>query len=421
MVVFNRLGVVALATLAACAAWAADEMSLAECREKAAAGDAEAQYQLGQRYDKGKGVAKNGVRAVVQYKKAAEQKHAKACMRLAELYSRGEYLRKDAALAAKYRAWAAGESGEAAIAQMAGDVQGGQNVDEIEIALDYILGRNGKQKDPKAGIRILYDAAKSNPTAKVVFVRRWEKGDLDSALEVLTEKEWALIESWFSEAFAAGWKKSGLILGNREYSNRRYSDAANYYLAAGRAGLPKAWYYLGCLYWTGSNTNRWDTPTYMRSDKKACAAFKQAVILDPHLDRAKWSLGLLYLFSKDKKCADFNQAFAIFSDIYAQERTKGKVSEWTLFDYGLSGLLSVGDSISRVRTEYERVENIAPHRGRIDYEFIMRKRRKKLAALKDEYDSLVNKRKHCLDCIKRSAEMGCESARDFMESYSSGR
>ena len=110
MVAFNKLKVATAVILATLATWAVTEMPLEECREKAAAGDAEAQYQLGQRYEEGHDVSKNGVRAIVQYKKAAEQKHRKACARLAELYSCGEYVRKDAALAAKYRVMAGDEA-----------------------------------------------------------------------------------------------------------------------------------------------------------------------------------------------------------------------------------------------------------------------------------------------------------------------
>ena len=111
MGVFNRLMVACALTCTACTMMAAD-MSLEECREKAAAGDAEAQWQLGQRYEEGRGVGKSALRAVIQYKKAAEQNHQEACARLSELYSRGEFVKKDLVLAAKYLAIASGESAE---------------------------------------------------------------------------------------------------------------------------------------------------------------------------------------------------------------------------------------------------------------------------------------------------------------------
>ena len=46
------------------------------------------------------------------------------------------------------------------------------------------------------------------------------------------------------------------------------------------------------------------------------AAFEQALKPDSNYDHAGWSLGLLYLYSKDKTCADSKKAFDIFSRFY---------------------------------------------------------------------------------------------------------
>lgn len=408
MAVFSRLTVAALVMFATSAMWAAEGMSLAECREKAASGDAEAQYQLGQRYEEGDGIAKNGIRAVIQYKKAAEQKHRKACARLSDLYSRGEYVRKDTVMAAKYKAMAGGEDEKIAVARAEESVRT-ERMDEIEDALDWILGRNGKSKDPKIGIRILYEAAKKKPIAKMVFVKRWEQGDLDRALSVLTDTEWALIVPWFREAFASGRKKAGLIVGNNERYDKNYLAAANYYLEAGKAGLPKAWYFYGLLYWTGSSKEEWGDSGFLKSDRKARAAFEQALKLDSGYDAVRWDLGLLYLYSKEKSCTDSKKAFDIFSYFY----NKDKTDKLTLWLYGLSGWFSAINNIDKDKELYKKIlSNPRKKNYRGLYDNVAIKHEARLGLL-------LKQRNDCLNCIKQAADLGYEPAREFMKEYNS--
>ena len=420
MAVFNKLNVAKFMFLATLTTWAVTEMPLEECREKAAAGDAEAQYQLGQRYEEGRGISKNGIRAVIQYKKAAEQKHPKACARLSALYARGEFVKRDAVLAEKYRAWANGDDVAIVVekASTGGRKKSGTS-DEIEESLDWILGRNGKRKDPKIGIRMLCDAAKERPIAKEVFIRRWMKGDLDDALEVLTDDEWTLIESWFEEAFSLGdsWKKCGLILGNKACRNKQYTTAISYYQAAGRAGVSKAWYYLGCLYWTDSDKEKWGTPNYVKSDRKAIDAFVQALKIAPRYVDAKWKLGLIYLFSDDKQCRNYKKAHDIFGELY---RNGGTNNKWILYDYGLSGLLITEEMISNVLKEYGRIKD--PHyyaRGRIDYDVVVKRTQRTKSELEAKHKSLRKEEKRYLQYIKQAADMGCEAAQKFVEKIQS--
>ena len=399
---FNERKVLGIFLLAACAACASEKMPLAECREKAAAGDAEAQYQLGRRYEEGDGVGKNGIRAVIQYKKAGEQKHRKACAKLSELYSRGEFVKKDAVLAAKYGAMAGGDD-EAIAAANAEEKRKAEKTDEIEDALDWVLGRNGKNKDPKIGVRMLYEAAKKQPIAKRVFVKRWQQGDLDDALSVLTEEEWELVVPWFREAFSDGEKKAGLIVGNSERYRKNYLAAADYYTAAGKAGLPKAWYFCGMIYWKGSDEKEWGAPKYMKSDCKARAAFEHALKLNPDYDDARWKLGLLYLCSNDKTCVNSKKAFDIFSRFYAKDKTD-KYNVWL---YGFSGYAVAYDQIEINLELYKRALNTRP--GAIDYTH----RRKRMR----EYDELVRQMRHYVQFIRQAAQMGCEPAQKFMDNY----
>ena len=401
MDVFNRGKYFVFAVFAASVLCAA-ELSLDECKTQAAAGNAEAQWQLGQRYENGQGVRKNAIRAIAQYKKAAEQKHRKACARLAELYGSGELVKKDPMLAAKYRAWAAGEDGKVAM-EKAEATEKLANEDEIENALDYILGRNGKPKDPKAGIRILYQSAKDKPVAQRVFVQRWEKGDLDEALAMLSADEWQMVIPWFENAFAAGRHMAGLVLGNDAYMKKRYSLATQYWQESGRAGLSKGWYHLGRFYWTWSKEEDWGAPQHMQSDRKAKDAFERAFKLDPQYGVAKRSYATLCLFSKDKSCVDSAKAFAIFEEFYKRDKN----DKWNVYLYGYSGWAAAWDAIDKNLTLYKKAFQARP--GEMNYNVSLRRRR--------EFERLTQQKKYYVKFIEQAAKMGCEPAQKFMKEY----
>ena len=287
----------------------ASELGLEECQSKAAEGNAEAQWQLGLRYENGDGIKKNPMRALAQYKKAAEQKHRKACAKLADLYENGKFVKKDPVLAAKYKAWAEGDNGELAAAQARTTVAKLKE-DEIETSLDYILGRNGKPKDPKTGIRILYQSAKDKPIAQRVFVERWSKGDLDGALEVLSDEEWEKILPWYKNAWDGGNKRAGLVLGNDAYSRKQYSAALNYWQGS---GLAKCWYFVGRFYATWSEEGKGGGPSNMRDETKARKAYERCLRINSSWDDAKFDLGCLYLFANNKANENLNEAKRIFS------------------------------------------------------------------------------------------------------------
>jgi TPR repeat protein len=73
----------------------ADQKPIDEVKAKAEAGDAKSQVELGRRYDKGEGVAKDQVEAVKWYRKAAEQNFAPAQYNLNVCYYNGEGVAKD--------------------------------------------------------------------------------------------------------------------------------------------------------------------------------------------------------------------------------------------------------------------------------------------------------------------------------------
>src|SRR6478752_6079691 len=80
----------------------ADQKPIEEVKAKAEAGDAESQMELGRRYDKGAGVAKDHAEAVKWYRKAAEQNYAEVQYNLGIRYKQGEGVAKDQVEAAKW-------------------------------------------------------------------------------------------------------------------------------------------------------------------------------------------------------------------------------------------------------------------------------------------------------------------------------
>lgn len=110
-----------------------------ELRQKAEAGDASAQYELGDRYTSAEGVSQNFVEAAKWFRLAAEQGHARAQHRLGILYADGDLLRvgKDAVEAAKWFRRAAD-----------------QGIDEAQYNLGAMYARGeGVPKDPDEAVK----------------------------------------------------------------------------------------------------------------------------------------------------------------------------------------------------------------------------------------------------------------------------
>lgn len=392
MVEFNKVRPVLLVfgLLLACCGFG-EELTLADCQQKAAEGVAEAQWQLGQRYENGVGVKKNNMRALAQYKKAAEQKHKKACAKLADLYESGKFVRKDPVLAAKYKAWSEGDNGELAAAQVRTAVEKSKE-DEIETALDYILGRNGKAKDPKTGIRILYAQAKDKPVAQRVFVERWSKGDLDDALGVLSGEEWALLIPWFRDAWDRGNKKTGLVLGNDAYRKERYRDALEFWE---KSGLPKSWYFIGKFYASWSKVGEGGGPDSMKDETLSRKAYERCLRMDKTWDDAKFDLACLYVWAKKKE----NQNYAKALDYFAYFLKKDSSNKYYNYGYGSAGFWMNNDQLVRLENEYK----YAPDSRR--------------AYIKSEYNRVMYKRDDFVRYIRTAASQGHEGAQDFITRF----
>lgn len=390
-----------------------EKLSLDECKARAFSGDADAAWQLGQRYENGDGVRKDNLRAVTQYRKAAEKNHPKACARLAEFYETGKVVGKDAVLAAKYKAIANGESVELATA-VAKTAEERAKVDDVEVALDYIIGRNGKQRDAKAGIRLLYQTAKDKPVAQRVFVERWSKGDLDDALEVLSDDEWEKILPWYKNAWDSGNKRAGLVLGNDAYSRKQYSAALNYWQGS---GLAKCWYLVGRFYATWSEEGKGGGPSDMRDEAKARKAYERCLRIDSSWDDAKFDLGCLYLFATNKVNENLNEAKRIFSYFVKKDPD----NKWYNYDYGLAGYCYLRsqfdkdwpkrkvDTLLALARQYENssVPDWA-RRTMVEYNRMI-----------SEWKAMQKSQQEYVAYIRKASNLGCEPARKFMSNYNS--
>ena len=374
-------------------------MPLDECREKSSAGDAEALWQLGQRYEKGLDVRKDNLRAVSLYKKAAEKKHANACMRLAELHEIGKIVAKDSVKAARYWALAKGENAELAAA-LAKTEKERVRVDHIEVALDHIIGRNGCNRDAKKGIQILYNVAKSNPTAQRVFVERWERGDLDEGLDMISGDDWTLVLPWFQVQYDKGRRKSGLVLGNAAYREKQYYKAIRYWKASGEAGLAKSWFLLGKFYLFSEEIG--GGPKFMQSDIKAKDAFEHCLRLDSSWKDAEINIGYLCVFG-DGKCIDYPRAMDIFSEAMKKDVKDERYPYW----YGLAGQGNVWRKFnsrwSEKRLAYLLDRNYKNALNRSEYDELKR--------YLDDVEDCFREEERYMQYVLRSANKGYDPAK----------
>jgi TPR repeat protein len=141
----------------------ADQKPIEEVKAKAEVGDAESQMELGRRYDKGAGVAKDQVEAVKWYRKAAEQNLAIAQYNLAVCYNRGggcrESLTEDDAEAVKWYRKAADQNFAAAQYNLGVCYDRGDGVaeDHAEAARWYRKAAEQNDADAQYNLGICYE------------------------------------------------------------------------------------------------------------------------------------------------------------------------------------------------------------------------------------------------------------------------
>lgn len=395
---------VALATIVC-----ADRLPLGVCQKRAAAGDAEALYQLGQRYETGEGVRKDGLKAVSRYRQAAEKDHPQACARLAELYETGTIVGKDPVRAARYRARARGESGEQAAAE-AKKEQERAKVDMIEVALDYIIGRNGKTQDAKKGVRLLYETAKDDPTAQRVFVERWERGNLDAGLEMIGEEEWSLIFPWFKTQYEKGRHKGGLVLGIAARKEGRYEEAVQYWTASGTAGVPRAWFLLGEFYYYDEENG--GGPKSMRSDLKAKRAVENCLTQDSSWLEARVFLGNICLYGEGK-AADYPRAKGIFASLMRADPDNADY----LYKYARAGWQNIFRRFN-ARWPVRRTEYLWQQHQK---NCLTGQERQEMKRYLEDLEKGAKEEAKWMKDIRRAAEKGCKEAEEVYRKWLQGK
>ena len=379
---------------------AAPNMELEECRRLATQGDAEAQWQLGKRYETGDGVKRNPMGAIAQYRKAADQGHREACAKLASYYETGTLVGKNQALAAKYRAMSNGEDPEVAVADAKATAHA-KKFDEVEVALDYIIGRNGKEKDPKTGIRLLYNSAKDNPDAQRIFCEAWSVDAVD--VGEIDDEEWELVIPWFRKSFENGLRTCGHILGIDAFERKKFPAAIQYWTAAGNAGVAKSWYFLGSFYSESLGDKAFHGPKHLHDERKAKTAFEKASALKwGGQGDALFMFGLICLYANDRENVDYKKAFRIFRDFLQQEPD----NPIYLLDYGWAGIRSDTDG------KFAQLEDLNWQlRGQSFAPAVRRDMEARREQIRRTIGQTV---RHYMRYIKQAAEMGYESAqKDF--------
>lgn len=403
MGMFSRPGFVGMFSFVLLGVLSASGLTLSECKEGASAGDPEAMWELGLRYEQGDGVSKNPIRALAQYKKAAEKRHRKACERLAELYGTGTIVSRDPALEAKYRAWARGQDAEASSSAFQSEGSAAK-ADDIEVALDYLLGRNGKTKDPRTGIRVLFAAGKNLPFAQYVFVDRWCRGDLDGALNEISDEEWEVLLPWFADALSRGVTKAAFVLGNAAYRKKEYNKAISLWE---KSGLPKGYFFIGRFYDPCKDEGQGGGPKSWKNEGKARRAYERCLRIDPSWDDARFELGLIYLYSDRTENRDFRKALDVFS--YFLKKLPDK--DWVLYNYGVAGFRLVNEEVAQLYSLYKR--NVYQRDGATydDNSPAMKARMKRV------YEQSLKDEKKYVEFIRRAAAQGYDPAEEFLRNY----
>src|SRR5438045_2798451 len=145
-----------------------DQKRLEEVKAKAEAGDAESEVELGLRYDKGEGVAKDQAEAVKWYRKAAEQNYAKAQYNLADCFDTGEGVAKDQVEAVKWYRKAAEQNYATAQENLGVCYVSGEGVAEnlVEAYKWLLLAVRQGNEHAKEGVTLLEHALRPEQIAQ---------------------------------------------------------------------------------------------------------------------------------------------------------------------------------------------------------------------------------------------------------------
>ncbi|MFZ0888707.1 MAG: protein kinase [Candidatus Binataceae bacterium] len=234
--------------------------------QTAAAGDAIAQVELGDRYAKGEGVRQDYNEALRWFREAAQTGNADGEYNLAMMYQNAPGVPRDPAEALRWlRKAAAGGSADA----------------QYGLGSAYLTGEGVGQDDQRALYWFRAAAAQGNVGAQNAMGLMYEQGRgvAQSFGEAL---------QWYGRAAASGDAKAQLNLGlmneNGEGVARDYSKASEWYRRAAQQGDAYAETCLGVLYCKGSGV--------AKDFAKALEWLRKAAAQDE--PRAQFNLGVMY-------------------------------------------------------------------------------------------------------------------------------
>ena len=280
---------------------------LAALRAKAAAGDAEAEYQLGLIYDEGRKVDRDRAQALRWYRTAAEHGHVLAALNTGVLYDSGSGVPRDAVAAAFwYRKAADADNGRAAYnlgllyengdgvprdrkqalswhqkAQRAGIAAAGAKIAALSPkpaparitqsalpALEQPADASAGKRDARLRMALAKDyapgtSADDDQAAAALIRAAADGGDAQAACNLGMRyvngrgvaRDWAQGESWLRRAAQRGHVPAqnnlGMLLASEHYPNADSGEALMWVSKAANAGYGPARAQLGMMYATG--------------------------------------------------------------------------------------------------------------------------------------------------------------------------
>lgn len=351
--------------------YAGVQYSLAECQQKAQAGDAEAQWQLACRYRDGRDVARNMRKAVSHCRMAAEKGHKQACLYLSELYSKGRYVKKDLEQSTMWREKAeaiqededktndedeTSKKSSGADSRLNNDLEKSSNEDIIEVALDYLYGRQLHEKNVKLGTSLLYGEAKDgNKSAQRVFVQVLAKGGLNLDDESI---RFELVNTWIENAAHDGLAAAFRLKGNIASANDKYADAIRFWKTAWRKGDMQALRSLAFIH------DRFDPEDEQavkklaawHSDGEAIFFYEKALEYYENEMLLMFRLALLKFTTEDSKIQNREEAEKLLKKCYDQEPNNSAIADV----YGRVAHANAQVDLVRCNEYYEKKYDQAP-------------------------------------------------------------
>ncbi len=243
--------------------------SLAACRAAARAGDPEGMYQLGLRYEDGRGVKADRAEALKWYQAAAEAGHAAGLYQLAYAYRYASGVEADLGKALDYgqRAEAAGHGEAANLVGVLYALGEGVEKDPEEAARHFARGAEGGSRNAQYnyGYRLAHGMGVEQDLEAALHWLRLaaDRGDPDAQFEVGdrcyrgtgTEQDLEAALHWFRTAAGNGHKDAqfwvGWMLNQGEGVAVDTKAALDWYRKAAEQGMPAAMVNVGVFHENG--------------------------------------------------------------------------------------------------------------------------------------------------------------------------